>query len=58
MFWGVVFPSLKVNPVVRQGGERETYYVRENTPIAIYLSKKADGIDVKSREEIERIAAA
>ena len=34
--------------IVRNAGEGETYFVRENTPITIKISKKTDGIDTVS----------
>jgi mannose-6-phosphate isomerase-like protein (cupin superfamily) len=40
--------SISVSAVIRQSNEGETYYVRENTPITIYLSKKTDGIETAS----------
>ena len=33
------------NGIVKNAGEGETYFVRENSPITIKVSKKTDGID-------------
>ena len=33
------------NGIVRNADEGETYFVRENTPITIKVSKQADGVD-------------
>jgi mannose-6-phosphate isomerase-like protein (cupin superfamily) len=40
--------KMAISPVIRQASEGEIYYVRENTPITIFLSKKTDNIETTS----------